>query len=68
MSERSKNKAHLELFNIFFDLGKPLIVFILPQGILLEHREIEFGDKVNAEDVLRAARRVGQELLPLGKK
>jgi len=24
------------------------------QGILLEHREIEFGDKVNIQDVFRA--------------
>ena len=40
----------------------------LPQGILLEHREIEFGDKVNAEDVIRAVRRIAQELQPFESK
>lgn len=43
----------------------PLFVFRV-QGILLEHRELEFGDKVNADDVLRAARRIPQE--PLQRK
>lgn len=40
-----------------------LLAFIRAQGILLEHRELEFGDKVNADDVLRAARRIPQEPL-----
>lgn len=34
----------------------------------MEHREIEFGDKVNIEDVIQAARRIAQELLPIEKK
>lgn len=35
------------------------------QGILLEHRETEFGDKVKLDDVLAAVRRIQQqELLP----
>lgn len=42
-------------------------VLALCQGILLEHREKEFGDKVNIEDVLQAAKRIAQELLPLTK-
>ena len=29
----------------------------------LEHREIEFGDKVNISDALQAARRIPKELL-----
>ena len=37
------------------------------QGILLEHREIEFGDKANIEDVIQAARRIPQDLLQLKK-
>lgn len=40
-----------------------LLAFNRVQGILLEHRELEFGDKVNADDVLRAARRIPQEPL-----
>lgn len=39
--------------------------FFSPQGILLEHREIEFGDKVNIEDVIQAVRRIPQELVPM---
>lgn len=39
-----------------------------PQGILLEHREIEFGDKVNIADVLQAARRISQEMVPLERR
>jgi hypothetical protein len=29
-----------------------------PQGILLEHREEEFGNKVENEDVLEAIKRI----------
>uniref|UniRef100_A0A3B5BB12 Peroxiredoxin-like 2A n=1 Tax=Stegastes partitus TaxID=144197 RepID=A0A3B5BB12_9TELE len=38
------------------------------QGILLEHKEMEFGDTVNTEEVIRAVRRISQELQPLEKK
>jgi len=33
-----------------------------PQGILLEHREKEFGDKVNMLAVLRAARKMREDM------
>lgn len=48
-----------------FVLGGVFVIGRGQQGILLEHREIEFGDKVNIEDVIRAARRIPQELLAL---
>lgn len=51
-----------------FVLGGVFVIGRGDQGILLEHREIEFGDKVNTEDVIRAARRISQELLPLERK
>eukprot|EP00064_Thunnus_orientalis_P016227 superscaffoldBa00003166_g16291 len=51
-----------------FVLGGVFVIGRGQQGILLEHREIEFGDKVNIEDVIRAARRIPQELLPLENK
>lgn len=51
-----------------FVLGGVFVIGEGQQGILLEHREIEFGDKVNTEDVIRAARRISQELLPIDKK
>lgn len=41
------------------------LFFVLLQGILLEHREIEFGSKVNIEDVITAARRISLEPLSL---
>uniref|UniRef100_G3NGZ8 Peroxiredoxin-like 2A n=1 Tax=Gasterosteus aculeatus TaxID=69293 RepID=G3NGZ8_GASAC len=41
-----------------FVLGGVFVIGRGQQGILLEHREIEFGDKVNTEDVIRAARRI----------
>lgn len=47
--------------NIFgegFVLGGVFVIGRGQQGILLEHREIEFGDKVNPEHVLWAARRI----------
>ncbi|KAG7507400.1 redox-regulatory protein FAM213A-like [Solea senegalensis] len=50
-----------------FVLGGVFVIGREEQGILLEHREIEFGDKVNIEEVLRAARRIPQELLSLEK-
>lgn len=52
------------MFLVYVDNYLPppfLLAFIRAQGILLEHRELEFGDKVNADDVLRAARRIPQE-------
>jgi hypothetical protein len=33
-------------------------VVFCPQGILLEHREKEFGNKVENEDVLEAVNRI----------
>uniref|UniRef100_A0A8C5N586 Peroxiredoxin-like 2A n=1 Tax=Gouania willdenowi TaxID=441366 RepID=A0A8C5N586_GOUWI len=50
--------------NIFgegFVLGGVFVIGREHQGILLEHREIEFGDKVETADILRAARTI-QEL------
>lgn len=51
-----------------FVLGGVYVIGQGEQGILLEHREIEFGDKVNIEEVIRAVRRISQELQPLEKK
>ncbi|KAF3853877.1 hypothetical protein F7725_014565 [Dissostichus mawsoni] len=51
-----------------FVLGGVFVIGQGQQGILLEHREIEFGDKVNAEDVIRAVRRIAQELQPFESK
>uniref|UniRef100_A0A671YDL9 Peroxiredoxin-like 2A n=1 Tax=Sparus aurata TaxID=8175 RepID=A0A671YDL9_SPAAU len=51
--------------NVFgegFVLGGVFVIGQGEQGILLEHREIEFGYKVNTEDVIRAAKRISQEL------
>lgn len=52
------------VFSVYVDDHLPppfLLAFLRAQGILLEHRELEFGDKVNAHDVLQAARRIPQE-------
>lgn len=51
-----------------FVLGGVFVIGQRQQGILLEHREIEFGDKVNIEDVLQAVRKMPQELQSLEKK
>lgn len=51
-----------------FVLGGVFVIGQGEQGILLEHREIEFGDKANIQEVIRAVRRISQELLPLEKK
>uniref|UniRef100_A0A8D3A3J6 Peroxiredoxin-like 2A n=1 Tax=Scophthalmus maximus TaxID=52904 RepID=A0A8D3A3J6_SCOMX len=51
-----------------FVLGGVFVIGRGQQGILLEHREIEFGDKVNIIDVIKAARRIPQELLPIERK
>ncbi|KAM3592122.1 uncharacterized protein V6R79_013079 [Siganus canaliculatus] len=51
-----------------FVLGGVFVVGRGLQGILLEHREIEFGDKVNIVEVLQAARRIQRELLPIERK
>lgn len=56
------------LIHITYHVIIKLLVLIIPQGILLEHREIEFGDKVNKEDVIQAVRGISHELLPLEMK
>lgn len=39
-----------------------VICFVsLSQGILLEHQEKEFGDKVNTESVLEAVKKIVQK-------
>uniref|UniRef100_A0A3Q2YWC8 Peroxiredoxin-like 2A n=1 Tax=Hippocampus comes TaxID=109280 RepID=A0A3Q2YWC8_HIPCM len=48
-----------------FVLGGVFVLGREQQGILLEHREIEFGDKVNIEDVIQAVGRIPQELVPM---
>ncbi|RVE59957.1 hypothetical protein OJAV_G00192910 [Oryzias javanicus] len=45
-----------------FVLGGVFVIGRNQQGILLEHREMEFGDKVKISDVLHAVRRVTREL------
>lgn len=39
-----------------------MFVFLFSKGILLEHREKEFGDKVNMLAVLRTARKMKENL------
>ncbi|KAM7381328.1 hypothetical protein PAMA_012266 [Pampus argenteus] len=51
-----------------FVLGGVFVIGRGQQGILLEHREVEFGDKVNIVNVIQAARRMQQELLPVENK
>lgn len=51
-----------------FVLGGVFVIGQRQQGILLEHRETEFGDKVNIEDVLQAVRKIPRELQSLEKK
>ncbi|KAM6951433.1 LOW QUALITY PROTEIN: peroxiredoxin-like 2A [Aplochiton taeniatus] len=56
------------LGNVFgegYVLGGVFVMGAGQQGVLLEHREMEFGDKVNILDVLKAARRIPRELLEL---
>lgn len=53
------------LGNVFgegFVLGGVFVIGRGQQGLLLEHREIEFGDKVNIKDVIEAVRRMPLEL------
>lgn len=57
------------LGNVFgegFILGGVYVIGKGQQGILLEHREIEFGDKVNIKDVIEAVR-TPRELQPIAK-
>uniref|UniRef100_A0AAV2LC87 Peroxiredoxin-like 2A n=1 Tax=Knipowitschia caucasica TaxID=637954 RepID=A0AAV2LC87_KNICA len=57
--------------NVFgegFVLGGVFVIGRGQQGILLEHREIEFGDKVNIKDVIEAVRRMPRELQPIQNK
>lgn len=54
--------------NVFgegFILGGVYVLGPGQQGIMLEHRETEFGDKVNLLDVLKTVKRIPQELLSL---
>uniref|UniRef100_A0A3P8V9B0 Peroxiredoxin-like 2A n=1 Tax=Cynoglossus semilaevis TaxID=244447 RepID=A0A3P8V9B0_CYNSE len=51
-----------------FVLGGVFVIGRGEQGILLEHREIEFGDKVNINDVFQAVRRIPVELVPIETK
>ncbi|KAF3704175.1 Redox-regulatory protein FAM213A Peroxiredoxin-like 2 activated in M-CSF stimulated monocytes [Channa argus] len=48
-----------------FVLGGVFVIGRGEQGILLEHREVEFGDKVNIQDVIYAVRRISREPLSL---
>uniref|UniRef100_A0AAY4AIT0 Peroxiredoxin-like 2A n=1 Tax=Denticeps clupeoides TaxID=299321 RepID=A0AAY4AIT0_9TELE len=53
------------LGNVFgegFILGAVYVIGPGQEGILFEHREMEFGDKVNVQDVLHAARRINSQL------
>lgn len=57
--------------NVFgegFVLGAVYVIGRGQQGILLEHREIEFGDKVNVKDVTEAVRIIPRELHPIAHK
>ncbi|EPY84597.1 redox-regulatory protein [Camelus ferus] len=51
-----------------FILGGVFVVGPGKQGILLEHREKEFGDKVNPDSVLEAARRIKPQTSASEKK
>uniref|UniRef100_A0A8C6SSU5 Peroxiredoxin-like 2A n=1 Tax=Neogobius melanostomus TaxID=47308 RepID=A0A8C6SSU5_9GOBI len=51
-----------------FVLGGVFVIGRGQQGILLEHREIEFGDKVNIKDVIEAVRTMPLELQPMANK
>lgn len=48
-----------------FVLGGVYVIGPGQQGVLLEHREMEFGDKVNPSDVLQAVRLIQTELRAL---
>ncbi|KAK7919339.1 hypothetical protein WMY93_010623 [Mugilogobius chulae] len=59
------------LGNVFgegFVLGGVFVIGRGQQGILLEHREIEFGDKVNIKDVIETVRRMPRELQQIASK
>lgn len=59
------------LGNIFgegFVLGGVFVIGRGQQGILLEQREIEFGDKVNIKDVIEAVKGMPCELQPIMNK
>lgn len=51
-----------------FILGGVFVVGSGRQGILLEHREKEFGDKVNVDSVLEAARKIKPQTLASEEK
>lgn len=65
---RTAGKTSVSCIIVYIVEPIGLTVVVLPQGILLEHREMEFGDKVNIEDVIRAARRISQEPAPLQRR
>ncbi|KAL7856526.1 hypothetical protein SRHO_G00154250 [Serrasalmus rhombeus] len=48
-----------------FVMGGVYVIGPRHQGVLLEHREMEFGDKVKASDVIQAVKRIQTEFLPL---
>uniref|UniRef100_A0A8C2DQA7 Peroxiredoxin-like 2A n=1 Tax=Cyprinus carpio TaxID=7962 RepID=A0A8C2DQA7_CYPCA len=45
-----------------FLLGAVYVIGPGPQGILLEHREMEFGDKVNKSDVIQAVEQIKTDI------
>lgn len=45
-----------------FVLGAVYVIGPGQQGILLEHREMEFGDKVNKTDVIQALEQINTQL------
>ncbi|KAG9346171.1 hypothetical protein JZ751_007989 [Albula glossodonta] len=66
VEERSESLAERFLGNIYgegFVLGAVYVIRPGQQGIALEHREMEFGDKVNILDVLRAVKSLPVELV-----
>ncbi|KAG5262714.1 hypothetical protein AALO_G00278060 [Alosa alosa] len=48
-----------------FIMGGVFVIGPGSQGILLEHREMEFGDKVNIRHVANAVRDIQMELVPV---
>ncbi|CAL8380961.1 unnamed protein product [Gadus morhua 'NCC'] len=51
-----------------FILGGVYVLGPGEQGVILEHREIEFGDKVNVLEVLNAVGRIQRELVSLEER
>uniref|UniRef100_A0A3P9KLD1 Peroxiredoxin-like 2 activated in M-CSF stimulated monocytes n=1 Tax=Oryzias latipes TaxID=8090 RepID=A0A3P9KLD1_ORYLA len=60
-----KARTHGFLGNVLghgFVLGGVFVIGRDHQGILLEHREMQFRDKVNISDALHAVRRITRKL------